>query len=74
MYESTNDQQEFKNNQIFINTISNIIESIENKIPIVCNGNDGKNSLELIIAAKVSNEIKKKIILPIKDEYLNISI
>jgi len=74
LYEFTSNQKENKNNQIFLNTISNIIESIENKIPINCTGIDGKNSLELIIASKVSNVAKKKVLLPVKDEYLNISI
>jgi len=75
LYETDLDEElKTDNNQIIINSISNIIECIENKSKIQCSGLDGIRSLELIIATIASNNQKKKIELPLDKEYFSVTI
>jgi predicted dehydrogenase len=52
------------NSQYFLNTIDNLIESIEGKKDINCSGLDGLKSLELILATNVSSEENTKLEVP----------
>jgi predicted dehydrogenase len=54
-------------------TIKNLVDSVERKKKILCNGLDGYYSLELVIASLISNKQKMRIKLPIKN-YKNFSI
>ena len=74
LYDSIYPNDKIYGKQIFMNSLSNIIDTIENKSHIKCTGMDGYKSLELIIAAKLSYEMKQKIELPLSKDYFNNSI
>lgn len=54
-------------------SIQNLIESILKRKKLLCTGEDGYFSLELIIASLISNHKNKKILLPIKNKKFKIS-
>ena len=56
----------FLNEQYFLNSLTNIIDTFEQKNNLLCTGTDGLKSLELIIAAKLSYELQTIIELPLK--------
>jgi len=74
LYDANYPNNKIYSKQIFMNSLSNIIDTIENKSHIKCTGMDGYKSLELIIAAKLSYEMKQKIELPLSKDYYNYSI
>jgi hypothetical protein len=49
-----------------LNSLTNIIDTFEQKNNLLCTGTDGLKSLELIIAAKLSYELQTIIELPLK--------
>jgi len=74
LYEAIYNNDQTYSKEIFLNTLSNIIGAIENKSKMQSTGLDGYKSIELIIAAKLSFEMKQKIELPLGEDYCNDSI
>ena len=69
LYDAPYPTKTIQNKQIFISSLSNIIDCIENNSVVQCTGVDGYKSLELITAAKLSYEIQKKIFLPLSEKW-----
>jgi predicted dehydrogenase len=74
LYEITDDKKTIENSETIISSVTNIIECIEGRNEINCSGIDGYKSLELILAAVLSNKMNKKITLPLEKKHFTFSI
>ena len=74
LYEAGMLNENYNSNQPFVNSINNIIECLDNKLFPNCKGADGFKSLELIIGGIISMKEKRKIRLPLKEDYYNYKI
>tara|TARA_Y100000590_G_scaffold211779_1_gene239969 strand:- start:4230 stop:5039 length:810 start_codon:yes stop_codon:yes gene_type:complete len=69
LYRSSYPKLKKYDKQIFLSSLSNLINAIENKDVLNCDGNDGYKSLELIIGTKLSFKMKEKIKFPLDKIY-----